>query len=179
MRSVSLLVKNDVLLTNFKVGVLLAIEAVLLLQPTKTADQKYKGAITHSIFNGLGFLLLTIGLIVIIYNKIDHAGTHFESPHAIFGLITYILLFGAASFGTLMFYFPKVFGSEAKAKSTWKFHRAFGYITSFFLLITVILSTYTDHVHNNLNVKSWTIILASVLVVIGVGARVKKQKLGL
>ena len=40
----------------------------------------------------MAFLAAIAGLVIIEYNKFDHDGAHFESPHAIMGLVTYIIL---------------------------------------------------------------------------------------
>jgi hypothetical protein len=51
---------------------------------------------------------------------------HFTSWHGLFGLITSILLVVQALIGALLAYKPgfDLFGSEEKAKSFWKYHRA-------------------------------------------------------
>ena len=42
---------------------------------------------------------------------------HFESAHAIAGLITYILIFLQATVGIIQFYLPGLVGGEANAKA--------------------------------------------------------------
>lgn len=54
-------------------------------------------------------------------------GVHFESAHAILGLITYILLFAQGTVGMLQFYFPSVYGGEAKAKAIVSFFIIYGH----------------------------------------------------
>ena len=80
-------------------AVLFFIQAILILQPTHTAKQKKQGTYTHAALNNVALLAAVAGLIVIEYNKIDHGGKHFESPHAILGLITYIMVAGQALVG--------------------------------------------------------------------------------
>jgi hypothetical protein len=62
-----------------------------------------------------------------------HVGTHFESPHAILGLVTYIFLFLQATVGVVQFYFPNLVGGVDNGKALYKYHRAAGY--TFVLLL--------------------------------------------
>lgn len=116
---------------------------------------------------------------MIEYNKIAHNGTHFVSPHAILGLLTYILILFQALVGGTAYFLPKLYGSEDKAKSLYKWHRLSGYAVLLLLLATVIAATQTDYNKNVLHIKLWSVIVASILVVVGIVPRVKKQKLGL
>jgi len=127
----------------------------------------------------LGLGLLVAGLIVIEYNKIDHNGAHFESPHAILGLITYIFLAIQAFVGVTQYFTPKLYGSVDAAKSLYKWHRISGYVILILLLATVAAATKTDYNKNVLDIKLWAVVVAAVLVLIGVIPRIKKQKLGL
>ena len=159
-------------------AILLSAQAILIVQPTHTAEQKKNGAFIHGLLNGTAALAFLAAFVIILYNKASHHGTHFESPHAIFGLITYISIFSVALFGSIMFYFPQVFGSITKAKSFYKFHRIFGYITLILQLVTVSLAVETDYNKTVLHIKLWTVILAGVIVILGVFPRIKKAKLG-
>jgi len=117
--------------------------------------------------------------VIIEYNKISHGGTHFESPHAILGLITYIFLLIQALIGLTAYFFPKVYGSVDTAKSLYKWHRLSGYIILVLLLATVAAATQTDYNKNVLDIKLWAVLISAVLVLVGVLPRIKKQKLGL
>jgi hypothetical protein len=160
-------------------AIFLSAQAILIVQPTHTAEQKKNGAVTHGLLNGTAALAFLAAFVIILYNKTSHHGIHFESPHAIMGLITYISIFSVTLFGTLMFYFPQLFGSITKAKSFYKFHRMFGYTALILQLVTVSLAVETDYNKNVLNIKLWTVILAGVIVILGVFPRIKKVKLGL
>lgn len=66
--------------------------ALLLLQPTHTPEQKRIGAVTHGLLNSLALASFTSAVIIIIYNKAAHNAYHFTTAHGRIGLITYILL---------------------------------------------------------------------------------------
>jgi len=90
-------------------ALLVLTQSVLLLQPTHTPEQKRKGTIAHFTLNIVAIDALIAGLVIIEYNKISHNGTHFESPHAILGLITYILLGSQSIVGFTAYFTPKQF----------------------------------------------------------------------
>ena len=69
-------------------GVLLIVEAILLIQPTTTSKQKTLGANIHGILNSTGVALLIAGLIVIEANKFDH-GAPRSSPSLPFPISLY------------------------------------------------------------------------------------------
>jgi hypothetical protein len=159
-------------------GIVFITQAVLILQPTHTASQKRRGALTHATLNDIGIILLIVGLVVILKNKFAHNGTHFESPHAILGLITYIFIVLQALVGFTMYFTPSLYGGVSRAKSIWKYHRMSGYVVLTLLLATVSAATQTDYVKGVLHIRLWTTLVASVLVLLGVIPRIKKQKLG-
>ena len=66
--------------------------ALLLLQPTHTAEQKRLGAISHGVMNSVALAAFTTAVIIILYNKAAHGAAHFTTAHGRIGLITYILL---------------------------------------------------------------------------------------
>lgn len=160
-------------------GILALTESVLLLQPTHTPTQKRQGTIAHFTLNNLGLDLLVAGLIVIEYNKFSHNDTHFESPHSILGLITYIFLGIQALVGFTAYFVPNLYGSVETAKSMYKWHRLSGYVILTLMLATVTAATQTDYNKDVLDIKTWAVLIAAVLVLIGVLPRIKKQKLGL
>lgn len=181
-------------------GLLFVTQAILILQPTATQKQKINGTYTHSALNNIGNAALIAGLIVIEYNKIDHGGTHvrliyipsptascdvvltcaqFESPHAIFGLITYILLAIQAFVGLTAFFTPSLYGSIGRAKSLYKYHRTSGYLVLTLMLTTVALATQTDYNKNALGIQLWAIVVLSMVVLLGILPRLRVSKLGL
>jgi len=160
-------------------GILVLTQGILILQPTHTVDQKRYGTAAHFIFNNLGLDLLIAGLVVIEVNKISHNGTHFESPHAILGLTTYIVLAIQAFVGFTQYYTPKLYGSVDNAKSLYKYHRISGYVVLTLLLATVAAATQTDFNKTTLDIKLWAVLVTAILVLVGIVPRIKKQKLGL
>jgi hypothetical protein len=155
------------------------VESILILQPTHTATQKRKGTIAHFTLNNLAIDLLIAGLVVIEYNKISHGGIHFVSAHAILGLITYIFLALQALVGFTAYFVPKLFGSVERAKGLYKWHRISGYVLLVLMLATVAAATQTDFNKMTLHIRIWAVLISSILVLIGVLPRIKKQKLGL
>ncbi|KAE9365986.1 hypothetical protein N431DRAFT_386010 [Stipitochalara longipes BDJ] len=160
-------------------GVLVLTQSILVLQPTHTAGQKRQGTIAHAWLNNFGLDFLVAGLIVIEVNKFNHNGTHFESPHAILGLTTYILLAIQTFVGFTQYFVPQLYGSVDNAKSLYKWHRISGYVVLVFLLATVAAATQTTFNKTTLDIKLWAVLISAALVLIGVFPRIKKQKLGL
>lgn len=160
-------------------GILVLTQSILILQPTHTAGQKRQGTIVHAWLNNFGLDFLVAGLIVIQVNKFNHNGTHFESPHAILGLTTYILLAIQTLIGFTQYFVPQLYGGVENAKLIYKWHRISGYVVLVFLLATVAAATQTTFNKTTLDIKLWAVLIAAVLVLIGVFPRIKKQKLGL
>ncbi|KAI9852927.1 MAG: hypothetical protein M1838_003721 [Thelocarpon superellum] len=160
-------------------GLLLVTQGIVVLQPTHTKAQKEQGTTIHTIFNGFGFDALLAGLVIIEYNKISHGGIHFESPHAILGLITYIFLLIQTLVGIAQYWTPSVFGGVNNAKKLYKYHRVSGYVILVLTLATVAAATQTDFNKSTLHIKLWAVLVTAVLVLAGVFPRIKKQKLGL
>ena len=129
--------------------------------------------------NITSILSLLAGLIVIEYNKIAHAGAHFESPHAILGLITYILFVSQALVGILQYYAQGLLGGPENAKAIYKYHRMSGYVLLVLAFATVAAATQTDFNKNVLHINLWAVIVAAVITLIGLLPRIKKQKLRL
>ncbi|KAG8528177.1 uncharacterized protein KY384_007094 [Bacidia gigantensis] len=125
-------------------GLLLTTQAILLLQPTHTPKQKRDGANVHGILNSLSVLTLIAALAVIEANKYKGGMAHLYSPHAILGLITYILFFLQAIVGITQYWFPSLYGGEDNAKALYKYHRASGYVLILLSLIVVALATQTS-----------------------------------
>jgi hypothetical protein len=160
-------------------GLLFLTQGVLILQPTHTADQKRQGTIAHFLLNNFGLDALIAGLVIIEYNKFAHNGTHFKSPHAILGLITYILLAIQAFVGFTQYYTPSLYGSVDNAKSLYKWHRLSGYVIITLILATIAAATQTDYNIDKLDIKLWAVIVTAVLILIGIIPRIQKHKLGL
>lgn len=56
-------------------------------------------------------------LTVVEWNKVHHHIPHFESPHAVLGLITYMLIGVQAFIGFTQFYVPGIYGGEDNANA--------------------------------------------------------------
>ena len=124
-------------------------------------------------------LALLAGLILIEYNKIGHGGSHFTSPHAVLGLVTYVVFAVQAAVGATQYYVPGVYGGVERAKSIYKYHRMSGYVVLVLGLATVCAATQTGFNKGTLHVRLWAVIVASVLLLAGVLPRVRKGKLGI
>ncbi|CAK4033178.1 Cytochrome b561 [Lecanosticta acicola] len=157
---------------------LFLIQALLILQPTHTAKQKKQGTYVHAALNDVALLAAIAGLIVIEYNKIDHNGAHFESTHAILGLITYILIFLQAFVGVTQFFTPGIYGGVENAKAFYKYHRLGGYITTVLMMATICAATQTTFNVGVLGIQLWAVIVASVVVLVGLIPRIRLNKLG-
>lgn len=159
-------------------ALLLLTQSILILQPTHTASQKRAGTLTHASLNAISAATLIAGLVVIEYNKFAHNGKHFESPHAILGLITYIVLAVQAVVGFTQYFTPQLYGSVDNAKAIYKWHRQSGYAVFILMLATVAAATQTDFNKNVLHIRLWAVLLSSVLLLAGLLPRIKFQKLG-
>lgn len=159
-------------------AILLQVQATLILQPTTTPHQKRLGTIIHYIIQTLSLLGFITAFIIIEINKGDHA--RFTSPHGILGLITYIFIILQVLVGVVQYFVPvQVLGSVEKGKSIYKYHRKSGYVLLLLELATVSAATQTTYNLNVLSIPLWGVLVASVLVILGLGARIKKHKLGL
>ena len=154
------------------------VQGVLILQPTHTAKQKKQGTYTHAALNDVAFLAAITGLIVIEYNKFDHGGEHFESPHAILGLVTYIMIFLQLIVGITQYFTPGLYGGVENAKAIYKYHRVFGYLTLLVMLATICAATQTTFNTGVLHMQLWAVVVACVIVVVGIAPRIRLSKLG-
>ncbi|KAG9234472.1 eukaryotic cytochrome b561-domain-containing protein [Amylocarpus encephaloides] len=159
------------------VGILALTEAILVLQPTHTPQQKRQGTIAHFTLMNVAFDTLIAGLVVIEYNKGRDPHAHFKSAHAYLGVITYILLVIQALIGFTAYFVPRLYGGVENAKSLYKYHRMSGYVILVLLLVTVCLATQIDFV-KTIGIKLWAVLVCSILILIGVVPRIKKHKFG-
>jgi hypothetical protein len=159
-------------------GILLLAQGVLILQPTHTAEQKKTGTYIHAATNDIGLVALLAGLVVIEVNKYKNGLPHLESPHAVLGIITYILLIIQATVGFTQYFVPQLYGGVDNAKKVWKYHRFSGYFVFTLALATVCAATQTFYNKVVLDIKLWAVIVASIITLAGIVPRIKKQKLG-
>lgn len=149
-------------------------QAALILQPTSTPQQKHLGTQIHSVIQ-LASILCFVGAFTIIeINKGGHH--HFISVHGILGLLTVIFVVLQALVGVAQFFLPAtIFGSVDAGKRIYKYHRWAGYVL--LLLETAVLLAVT-HI-GILAIPTWSVVLTLILVLLGLGTRIKKRKLGL
>ncbi|KAF2670766.1 cytochrome b561 [Microthyrium microscopicum] len=158
---------------------LLVTQAALILQPTHTASQKRLGTYIHAILINLAFLMYLIAFVIIEINKRSHPETRFKSPHAIMGLVAYILTCVQWFVGATQFFYPQIYGGVDNAKKLYKYHRASGYFLFVWITGTICAATWTDYNIGILHIHHWSVITASVILLAGLGARIKKYKFGL
>ncbi|RPB10882.1 hypothetical protein P167DRAFT_537160 [Morchella conica CCBAS932] len=158
-------------------GVFLSLQAILVLQPTHTADQKRRGTYVHAAFNGLAALSFFTALAIVIWHK-QHSGIpHFESVHAYLGIVIYSLLFIQAFVGFTQYFVPRIYGGVDNARAIYKYHRVSGYIILFLYLVNITLASKLRYGEKFIHLKTWGVVVAGVLVVIGTYPRIKKQKI--
>jgi hypothetical protein len=172
---------TDIILPSYHplfntVGALLLINAILLLQPTHTQQQKREGTISHSVLMSLSLACFLAGVVIIWYNKHIHNSNHYESTHGKLGLITTILLVTQAFIGATQYYLPQMYGGVENAKKLYKYHRVFGYALSGLVLVTATYGTQSPWFLMKLN-SLWIWIVLDILVVAGLLARVKPAKM--
>jgi uncharacterized membrane protein len=100
------------------------------------------------------------------------------SPHAILGLITYILVFIQAIVGITQYFVPALYGGVENAKKLYKYHRVGGYVILLAMLFTVALATQTDYNKNVLQIQLWAVVVGAVILLIGVVPRIRLSKFG-
>lgn len=154
------------------------VQAILILQPTHTAKQKKQGTYTHAALNDIALLAAIAGLVVIEYNKFDHNGVHFESPHAILGLVTYILVILQALVGFTQYFTPGLYGGVENAKALYKYHRVAGYLTLLVMLATICAATQTDFNVTTLGMQLWAVVVTCVILLVGIVPRMRLNKFG-
>ncbi|OAA67265.1 cytochrome b561-like protein [Niveomyces insectorum RCEF 264] len=165
-------------------GVVAAVEAVLVLQPTATPQDKTLGARVHAGLQLLSFALFAAGVSVIEANKIRSHGAHLHSAHGVLGALTAAVLVVQYLFGLAVWAAPAwLFGRDDtvdRARALWKQHRWAGYAAVLpLLLATVTTATATDYNVNVLDIRLWAVLVAAGLVVVGVYPRIHVRKLGL
>jgi hypothetical protein len=162
-------------------GLLTSTLAVLVLQPTWSPETKRRGQYAHAALNGLSFLIYAAGVGVILVNKARSSDPHphFHSVHGYLGVVSVALLLGQYAVGFGMWAVPGVFGGEERAKRVWKYHRWSGYVVYLLLLATVVAATYTPYNVHLLDIKTWSVVVSALLLVVGIYPRISIAKLGI
>lgn len=123
-------------------------------------------------------ILFLSAFVIIEINKGTHP--HFISSHGILGLITVVLIVLQALVGVFQFFFPvTIFGSVDAGKRIYKYHRRSGYVLLLLEMATIVAATQTRYNIAVIHIPLWGVLVSVVLVLSGVGARIKKHKLGL
>ncbi|KAJ5132839.1 Cytochrome b561 eukaryote [Penicillium atrosanguineum] len=159
-------------------GLLLQIQAALILQPTTTPQQKLRGTRVHYSIQLVSIICFLAAFTVIEVNKGDHP--HFASPHGILGLLTVIFIVLQALVGVVQFFLSAtVLGSVENGKRIYKYHRWTGYILLLLESTTVVAATRTSYNLAVIGIPTWAVFIALLVTLSGIGARVKPHKLGL
>ncbi|CAI7635587.1 unnamed protein product [Penicillium glandicola] len=159
-------------------ALLLQVQASLILQPTATPQQKRTGTRIHYFFQLVSVVLFVSAFVIIEVNKGSHP--HFVSPHGILGLATYISIVLQAVVGVIQYFLPvTVLGSIDAGKRIYKYHRRSGYVLLLLEMATVVAATQTTYNLMALHIPLWGVIISVIFILAGVGARIKKHKLGL
>lgn len=104
--------------------------------------------------------------------------THFESLHAKWGLATFVSALGIGAAGSLLKWVPRAVGGHAMAKKLYPFHRAFGYLLTGLLLVTLYYALEKKWVKEWMGSNLWTANLMALPVLAGfLLARVSWSKL--
>lgn len=173
-----ILVSYHPLLTTL--AVVLSIQAILLLQPTVTQEQKRDGTRAHSVLNALAVASLLSAVVIMFINKANHGAPHFASVHGKLGLSTLVLLVVQAIVGIVQYYLPALVGGEARGKALYRYHRASGYAITALLLVTATYGTQTDWFLQKTGrhiLPLWIVI--DIAIVAGVVPRIRPAKMKL
>ncbi|KAK4122673.1 hypothetical protein N657DRAFT_656796 [Parathielavia appendiculata] len=160
-------------------GVFTVLQAILVLQPTKTPEAKVMGQRVHAMLHALSFSLFAAGVAIIETNKYQNSFPHFHSAHAYLGVITAALLGVQYLFGFTILLTPRIWGGVDNAKAMWKYHRLVGYTGLLTLLATVALAAETDYSKGVLKINLFAVLAAEALIVAGVFPRIHLRKLGI
>lgn len=159
-------------------GVFTLTQAVLVLQPTWTPEEKLLGARAHAFLNLLSFALFAAGVSMVEAHKIKNNGPHFHSVHGCLGTTTAVVLLVQYAFGFLMWGVPGVFGGIDNAKALWRYHRMSGYLVFLLVMATVLSAVETDYNKTVLDLKMWAVAVAVALIIIGIYSRLHLRKFG-
>ncbi|KIP09252.1 hypothetical protein PHLGIDRAFT_126414 [Phlebiopsis gigantea 11061_1 CR5-6] len=155
---------------------------ILTLQPASYAKSKAAGLTRHQLAMAVtGFPVAFLGYAAMFFNKILASRAHFTTWHGTFGLITFILMTVQLILGGGSVWLNgALFGGNPKAKLVWKYHRAVGYLTLFFFMLTFHLggawsSWATEHTWWIARLLAFT--LAPVGVLVAVYSRIRPSKM--
>ncbi|KAI3626051.1 hypothetical protein CBS9595_001412 [Malassezia furfur] len=163
-------------------GLLFLLQGILVLQPTDTPPTKKMGLYAHQVFVlGLGLPLLTAGVWVMWHAHGKPGAKHFISLHGILGALLFVLLWVQALFGmSTVWANGKAYGSTARAKGLWKYHRMSGYTIGTLLVVEIMLALWDTVWGRKVTPTPLAVVLSVVAFAIafGVARRVQVSKFG-
>ncbi|XP_067000355.1 transmembrane reductase CYB561D2 [Anabrus simplex] len=125
---------------------LLMAEAVMALSPDNILTTKLgrqSKVRMHWILQAIAAVLIFIGFLTIVINKNKHNKNHFQSVHAILGLITFILVILTSLGGVFALYSVK-FRQLVKPVTVKLMHNIIGIITYFIGAVCLLLGLYSN-----------------------------------
>lgn len=82
--------------------------------------------------------------------------------------------------GVVQYLLPvPILGSVDAGKLFYKYHRWTGYVLLLLEVSTVVAATQTGYNLDVLRIPAWAVVIAIIVTLAGVGARIRKHKLGL
>ena len=141
-------------------GVLMG-EAIMYSRYIKSRSRKYWLRV-HLILQLVGYLFVTIGFSVIVWNKISREKAHFQSWHALLGLFAYIITSIQIIFGLLIYFFRKQLikmTHVTTAVKVSKFHGYSGLVSHLFSMLVVCLGYCSNYARSKFGYE-----LSSILI---------------
>jgi hypothetical protein len=121
----------------------------------------------HWKLNVAALVLGAVAFAAIVLDKLIRDKKHFHSLHAIWGLTTFVTAFVIGGVGWLLKWVPNAFGGTAQAKRLYPIHRAFGYVLTAILLVTLYYALEKKWVKERLGMILWTANIVSIPVIAG------------
>ncbi|SHO76003.1 Uncharacterized protein MSYG_0337 [Malassezia sympodialis ATCC 42132] len=125
-------------------GLYLLFQGMAALQKARGQDEKARGLLRHQILLGvLGVPLVTAGVYIMWHLHSKPGAKHFISWHGVVGVLLLLGFWVQGIFGLAAVYVPRLlFGSEARAKAMYKYHRLFGYALGTLILLELLLAIW-------------------------------------
>lgn len=118
-------------------------EAILAFTHTNRLTYKQQ-VLLHWIFHSIGFSFIIAGFVVVIIHKNNNNYSHFESAHAIAGLITIICVI-LSIFGGVVTKFSFQLRKHLRPIRIKLFHSIFGSLTFLLALITILIAIFSPY----------------------------------
>jgi cytochrome b561 len=121
----------------------------------------------HWKLNAAALSLGAVAFAAIALSKYQKEKAHFESTHAKWGFATFVSALGIGAVGSLLKWLPKVVGGPAIAKKLYPCHRAFGYLLTGLLIMTLYYALEKKWVKEWMGLNLWTANLVALPVIAG------------